>query len=207
MMEVTYTLFKDDEVQASYIDTACFSSLFLDSWNTIELRISTVKNTRLYKRRWLNLCVYIEPLIEIIDKSGNTYIRMPRRESDGKTLFILSIIRYLWESTNGYNNLVPATFRILKKFPEMDPLKAIVIASAGIRNPDRGSGHSITDGLPRRLVKINDYKEYGGYTCHDLVGGPSYLESYANRRELYNAKKDIYDVEPIIEHYKLKNLI
>lgn len=194
---VTYTTFKDNKIVQNHEHVICFSGIFNVEWDTVKLLLETSKNNYRRKTFWLKLVKQIEPSVKI--SSNKKYITFKYLGSKGKTLFLLTLIRYLWESNNHYDDIVIMTYKILKKYPKLDPLSAIVIASSNTSNCS-GFGHGlVSNGFASYIHTIQDYNNYNHTTVHSLCGNTNYNNSLSVTRKL---KSDNFDIEPIINYFQ-----
>lgn len=194
---VTYETFLNKKVVQNFKNTSCFSSLYFYKFDTIKLLLETSKLTEKYKNFWLKLVKQIEPSVKI--SRDRKYITVNYLGSKGKTLFLLSIIRYLWEGSRHYDHIVIMTYNILEKYPNLDPLSAIVIASSNTSKCD-GFGHGVvSNGFASYIPTINDYVEYSSDRVFTLCGDTSYNNPLSAIRKL---KSDDFDIDPIINHFQ-----
>lgn len=198
---VQYKLYKDKiKIKDFTKGTICYSNTFTYDWDYILVKIKTTYLTKEYLKFWLDLLKQIETKIEIKDN----WIKLPYLKSKGKTLFILTIIRYLHEGedANKYYDIVLMTKNIIDKHPNIDPLKAIVLASSCTERCS-GWGHCIVKAVATKLPSIWHYRRFNSFKCHDLCNPKS---TYPNNDLLYKLrkeKKDRYDVDPILKHFNI----
>lgn len=195
-MYVTYKLFKERKQVVSYNNAACFSDVFEYDWSRLRLFIYTSNLNKDNKDFWLDLCKQIEPSIKILK---NSYISIPFLER-GKTLTILTILRYLWEDSNYYDIIVPLTKKIIDKYPDIDPLVAITMAASSTTRSD-GWAHSIVNAMADTLVTVKDYKRYRGDTVQKLFNQNSGYPLKNELDELRNQMVDSLDIEPVLKYY------
>lgn len=195
-MEVTYSLYgKYGKLLKKYNNVACFSSLYypISNWYKLKLKLKSTKENVEYVEFWLKLIMKIETKITIKDN----YLIIPNL-GKGKTMFILTAIRYLWEGSNKYDDIAIMTKRIIDLHPNIDPLKAILLANSCTQNAS-GWGHSLIRGVVVDLKGIWHYRRYKGSTTMGLTNS-----SYGNSdllRQFRKAKVDKYDVLPVLKHF------
>jgi hypothetical protein len=205
-MYVTYKTFINKRIINNYSNGHCFKDTFDKNWNYMYLKIKTTPLTKDLKDFWLDLVKEIEPSIKIInDKTLGECVKIPYLKSEGKTLFMLSIIRYLWEGSNYYDEIVPMTKVFLDKYPNVDKLTAVVICASNTTGVT-GWGHSIVLAVASKLPKIWHYRRFNNTSCQFLCNPEgSYLgaDRHNELRNIRKLKKDNFDFEPILKHYNL----
>ena len=194
-MNVTYSLYgKYGKLLEEYNNVACFSHLNRNNnWYKLKLKLKCSEKNVDYIEFWLKLIMKIETKITIKDN----YLIIPNL-GIGKTMFILTAIRYLWEGCNKYDDIVIMTKRIIDLHPNIDPLKAILLANSCTMSCN-GWGHSLVNCIVNDLKGIWHYRRYKGDTANGLTnssyGGSQLLSQF---RE---AKTDKYDVLPVLKHF------
>lgn len=194
-MYVTYYLYgKYGKLLKSYNDTACFSSLtHNNNWYKLKLKLKSTEKNVEYIELWLKLIMKIESKIIIEDN----YLIIPNL-GKGKTMFILTAIRYLWEGTNKYDDIVIMTKKIIDLHPTIDPLKAILLANSCTQYGS-GWGHSLVNCVVNDLKGIWHYRRYKGNSVHEFTnssyGNPDLLKQFRED------KVDKYDVLPVLKHF------
>ena len=194
-MNVTYSLYgKYGKLLKEYDNTACFSEInYNNDWYKLKLKLKSTKENVEYIEFWLKLIMKIETKITIEDN----YLIIPNL-GKGKTMFILTAIRYLWEGCNNYDDIVIMTKRIIDLHPTIDPLKAILLANSCTMNCG-GGGHSLVNCVVNELKGIWHYRRYKGNSVHEFTNS-----SYGNSdllRQFRKAKLDKYDVLPVLKHF------
>ncbi len=195
-MRVTYSLYgKYGKLLKKYNNTACFSNLCypISNWYKLKLKLKSTEENVEYIEFWLKLIMKIETKITIKDN----YLIIPNL-GEGKTMFILTAIRYLWEGCNNYDDIVIMTKRIIDLHPTIDPLKAILLANSCTMNC-KGWGHSLVNCVVNELKGIWHYRSYKGNSVHEFTnssyGNPDVLKQFRK------AKIDKYDVLPVLKHF------
>ncbi len=163
-------------------------------WFKMKLPIKCTEQNVNYVNFWIDLIIKIEPKIKI-DKN---YLIIPNM-GYGKTLFILTAIRYLWEGSNRYDDIVIMTKNIIDIIPDIDPLKAILMANSCTEKTG-GWGHSLVNTVVTDLKGVWHYRRYKGDTVFGLTN--SGYGNYDLLRKFRKAKKDKFDVSPILKHFK-----
>jgi len=198
-MEVTYKLYKNKEQILSIVNTACFSGLFLSSWDKISILVYESEQNKGELKFWTDLIMKIEPKATIDDKNWMTIPYMGK----GKTLLILTALRYLWEYKNHYDDIIPMTKTILNKCDNIDPFLAIVLASS-ITSLSCGWGHSLVLGVTENLPRTWHYRRYKGGKCQGLChDNSSRIPLLDDLALLRSEKTDRYDVLPILKLFKI----
>ena len=194
-MYVTYSLYgKYGKLLKQYINHACFSEINCNNdWYKLKLKLKSTEENVEYIEFWLKLIMKIETKITIEDN----YLIIPNL-GKGKTMFILTAIRYLWEGCNNYDDIVIMTKRIIDLHPTIDPLKAILLANSCTQNAS-GWGHSLVNCVVNELKGIWHYRRYKGNSVHEFTNS-----SYGNSdllRQFREVKVDKYDVLPVLKHF------
>lgn len=194
-MNVTYSLYdKNNTLLLEKNNKACFSQLYdISNWYKLKLKLKSTKENVEYIEFWLKLIMKIETKITIEDN----YLIIPNL-GRGKTMFILTAIRYLWEGINNYDDIVIMTKKIIDLHSNIDPLKAILLANSCTQNVN-GWGHSLIRAVVVDLKGIWYYRRYKGETVYGLTNS-----SYGNEdllRQFRKAKVDKYDVLPVLKHF------
>jgi len=166
-MHVTYEAL--DKTGASYIkktSTTCYSHIFTERGFGYEVHtlVKHAKKNKKYVNFWMNVCKTIEPGFITYDRNGELYAKIPLLKQ-GKMRIILTILRYLWEDSNGLYHIVEKTYKILLKYRWLDPLSAITLAaSINLENTAYGHAHIyyIADVVPT-ISDYRDYKDKQGY--------------------------------------------
>ena len=206
-MNVTYKMFRGDTCIREINNNICYSHLFRASPEKysqithVEVKIKTNSLTKPYKYFWLYLIKRIEPSFEIKDK----WIKVGGI-SHGKMKIILTILRFLWEDTNHYDEIVPIVFNILMDYPDMDPLKAIYLGNS-IASNIGNEVHSLVNYMADKLPTIEDYRTYSGDNVYSLTySRPIYppTDRYDALKKLKDKKQDLFDYKPAFEYYGLK---
>lgn len=115
---------------------------------------------------------------------------------------MLTILRYLWEETNNYHDIVPMTKTIMERVPGIDPLKAVLIANSGTAKAI-GWGHSLVKGMTRELKGIWHYRRYKGTTVYGLTNTAAYGAVPEEFMQIRKDKESRLDVTPMLKHYGL----
>jgi hypothetical protein len=194
-MNVTYDLYgKYNKLIKYYVKDYCFSSLPKDnSWFKLKLKLKCSEKNKDLIKFWIKLMIKIEPKITI----ENGYLVIPNL-GVGKTMIILTAIRFLWEGTNKYDCIPRLTKNILDLKPDIDPLKAVLLANSCTINAS-GWGHSLVCCVVKDLKNIWQYRRYKGDTVHGLTNS-----GYGNNdllAEIREAKMNEYDVLPVLKQY------
>lgn len=194
-MRVTYSLYgKYGKLLKEYNNDSCFSDIhYTNNWIKLKLKLKCSPKNKEYIEFWLKLIMKIETKITIEDN----YLIIPNL-GRGKTMFILTAIRYLWEGTNNYDDIVIMTKRIIDLHPNIDPLKAILLANSCTTHCC-GWGHSLVNCVVNQLKGIWHYRRYKGNTVFSFTNS-----SYGNQdllKQFRKAKVDDYDVLPVLKHF------
>lgn len=194
-MKVTYSVYgKRNKLLHSYTNTACFISLRdIGNWHKVKLKLKCSEQNLDYIHFWINLIMQIETKITI--KDGFLIIPNLGR---GKTLFILTAIRFLWEGQNNYDDIVIMTKRIIDLHPTIDPLKAILLANSCTKSCNSW-GHSLVCCMVNNLVGTWNYRRYRGYDVYGVTN--SSYGQYNLLNQFRKAKTDKYDVLPVLKHF------
>mgnify|MGYP000035304429 CR=1 FL=1 len=194
-MNVTYSLYgKYGKLLEEYNNVACFRHLnHNNNWYKLKLKLKSTKKNIDYIEFWLKLIMRIETKITIKDN----YLIIPNLGID-KTMFILTAIRYLWEGSNNYDDIVIMTKKIIDLHPNIDPLKAILLANSCTTHCC-GWGHSLVNCVVNQLKGIWHYRRYKGNTVFSFTNS-----SYGNQdllKQFRKAKLNDYDVLPVLKHF------
>ena len=194
-MNVTYTLYsKYNRIIKSHINTACFSSVPKNNgWFKLKLKLKCSETNKDLIKFWIELIIKIEPKITIEED----YLIIPNL-GYGKTMIILTTIRFLWEGQSGYDCIPRLTKHILDLKPNIDPLKAILLANSCTINAN-GWGHSLVCGVVKNLKGVWHYRRYKRYTVFGFTNS-----GYNDDRlliKIRKAKTHDYDVLPVLKEY------
>lgn len=156
MNYVTFEVFKENEIILRRTQAMCFRPVnWFSDWDYIKVKINT-RNSNLELEEWyLNKLKEIDPNLEIVDG----WATVPNYKSK-KTLFILTLLRYLWED-NGLNNIVHIFNNLSKDYSNIDTLQLLSIAA--LNNLRRypfsllAHLHVYSDNV-NKLVTIEDYQ-------------------------------------------------
>ena len=206
---VNYKLFdKRGELIKQYKRAACFSSLYSYSWHKMSVHVEDNKRTKDVRDWYVDLILKIEPSAkkEIID--DELWVTFPFMGEDRKKklLLILSALRYAWEE--GYCQIPEWTKTIIDRNPDIDPLKAIIIANSNLLTGY--GGHSIVPAnqLAKVLRGTWHYRRFKGDRVHsftlpkeqlqaDYGGGPE-VNAFRQKRG------DINNLDTVLKHYGYK---
>jgi len=204
-MNVTYKIYTGDICFRTREDADCYSSLFIlkdyDKVTHVEVKVKTNSLTEPYKYFWLYLLKQIEPSLEI----KGDWVKIGQI-SHGKMKVILTILRFLWEDENHYDDIIPIVFNILMDHPEIDPLKAIYLGNSIASSIDN-MAHSLVHHMADKLPTIEDYRTYSGENVYNLTHDePAFmLESKSKKlKKVIAEKKDLFDYKPIFKYYGLE---
>ena len=194
-MCVTYSVYnKHGKLLNEYVNEACFSSLrYNRGWDYLKLKLKSTYQNVDYIEFWLKLILKIETKITI---EGN-YLIIPNL-GRGKTMFIITAIRYLWEGGNNYDDIVIMTKRIIDLHPNIDPLKAILLANS-CTSDCSGWGHSLVNAVVTDLKGVWHYRRHKGDSAQELTNS-----SYGNSdllKKFRGQKVDAHDVLPVLKHF------
>jgi hypothetical protein len=201
-MNVTYKLIKNKETILNLKKTACFSHLTSDfqDYDSLEILVYECESNKGNLDFWTKLIMKIEPKAKLIDKNWMIFPYMPY----GKMLLILTLLRYLWEHSNHYDDIIPMTKKILEITEDIDEMQAITLA-ASCTEESSGWGHSHVLAVASTLPRIWHYRRYTGNSCQGLCGkSGNYVTNEKVLNEIRNEKKDKFDVIPILKHFKIK---
>lgn len=209
MMEVTYNTYdKKNKLVLGFKKAACFSSLYRKDFHHMEVLVQCHVENQDIKEWWMELIKRIHPSAKIIKKKGHSYMRFRSvpEERRSQQLLILSALRYLWETR--YTQIPRWTKVIMDKYPDIDPLKAIIIANSNLF--DGTTGHSIVPSAdPAKVLRgVWHYRRYKGKTVHGFtcakVGVKEGYGSYQYKGTLIDERTDCNDLGPILKHYGYK---
>jgi hypothetical protein len=194
-MSVTYDLYgKYNKLINCYAKDYCFSSLPKDnSWFKLKLKLKCSEMNKDLIEFWIKLMIKIEPKITI----ENDYLVIPNL-GYGKTMIILTAIRFLWEGSNRYDCIPRLTKNILDLKPNIDPLKAVLLANSCTTHAS-GWGHSLVCCVVKDLKSVWHYRRYKGNTVHGFTNS-----GYGNSNllaKIRKAKTHEYDVLPVLKQY------
>ncbi len=176
--EEYYKVYQDDKLLLSEENVSCYSRMNnhrdekygfeSNVWthmlvlyqNDMDIKIKGIDKSKEVKEWYLNRIFTIDPRIELIDHEGDKWFKVPNYGSV-KTLFILSIIRYLWDHDFGARDILKEYYKIYNDLKsEYDDLQILHIACMLAFNKDCEaiSGHShLGDPAISRLLNIEDF--------------------------------------------------
>lgn len=201
-MYVTYKCYKKNKLILERTKVNCFSSIM--SYNSLDfdkIRVMIYNSNKLldYNDYWIDLVMEIEKRAKLIRYGGKLWMEIPHLKSHySKTMVILTILRYLWEYTNNYDDIVIMTKKITDQFPNMDKMKAVIIASSCTYR-ESSFGHGLINGVAVELKSIWHYQRYKGKGVHNFASRN--YPNYDILRKIRKNKVDRYDVIPALEHY------
>lgn len=192
-MQVTYAVYgKYNKLLYDKHDTACFSGIPRnDSWFKMKYKLQCSEKNKEFIKFWIELMMRIEPKITI----ENDYLVIPNL-GWSKTMIMLTAIRYLGEAN--YDCIPKLTKNILDLKPDIDPLKAVLLAnSCTVRTG--GWGHSLVHCVVGDLKGVWDYRRYKGCGVQEFTN--SVYGNGGLLMRIREAKTHDYDVLPVLKQY------
>jgi len=202
MQHVNYKLFKNGKCISDIKKFRCYSKIHnCTEYDYMLSEILIDHDNKEYKWFFLRLLLELDPTLSIYRIGNIDYLKMPYYPR-GKMLFIMSILRFLNEK---YFSKTPArTKLILEKYPDMDILKAITIATF----PGSGWGHAITAGLPDpdQLKTVEEYRKYKfKVKCSEFISGKSYsTRNLDTMGKLETDMKNSLDSTPFLKYFNIE---
>jgi hypothetical protein len=201
-MYVTYKTYKDNKLIDNYKNTSCFSELFNNQWDKMELLLYESSLSKGQLKFWFDFVKKIEPKIKLRE---DNYCIIPY-QGKGKTLTLVTILRFLWEDINHYDTIIPLTKEVIKLVPDIDEMGAVVLASSITHECD-GWGHSLVNAVATKIPRKWHYRRYKGNSIFGLTALNDHdSSSYKNRwllNRLRTQKETPLDVKPILKHFNI----
>lgn len=208
-MYVTYRCYKDGEVVLARDESICFAHIGNksiagnDDWDFIDVKIKCCDDNLQHKDFWLDVIKRIEPKCKIIKDLAGEYLRIPYTPGRyGKFLVIGIILRYLWHESNALSDIVLLTKNVLEKVPNLDPLKAVVVASSATSRKTGAWGHALVNKMATTVRGRWHYQRLLGHQAYKLTDSKTY-GTVAEYYPLRDSKENRYDVMPMLQHYGL----
>lgn len=214
--EVDYqTLDINDDIIEDYEYVICFADLEFSSKHihtvkvflTIEKHNGKVDNISEINTDlvdfWMDLVIKIES--KVVYNKEEKYITVPfYRYNKGRMLMILSIIRFLWEESVDLNTIPQMTKNILDVYPNLDPLKAILMAASNVHSTTTNH-HNIVNCLCIELKGIWHYRRFKNDSVFSFTNSTSSYKcaSVGVKEKLSKEypKRDKFDIAPILHYY------